>query len=459
MEPDLEQQPTSHTEQQLRPEQEHIFGQIVVDEGNIVVVASTGFGKTRVAFAAVEAALCRHPRRVVVFLCPTVPLANQQRDYWDRCCGMGGERTSLVVAGSGGASFGRAHVTFATPAKFVAHLVADTQGLAALGLLVIDECHHAYRASGSSSTSSSRHPYTEVAEVYRTCVPHRRPKILGLTASPGATHTDVVELARVLQARFVSAGLGEVAATKCITAGSTSGVLLAERLRYLEGVAIQLQRELAEDDGNQVAQVIGLAALWRAVGCGELLRKACTDMPEAQPLLELDRQIEAGATVGHWLTPPARLLASPSDEPGGSYGPVLHTVVRQLMASLMGYGPGEFRAIVFTQTQLAARAASALLNCSSAEHGLKCGTLLGQGGAAGMTMARQREMLARFRAGDEINVLFATSIAEEGLDIQQCGLVIRTEPPRSIIQNIQGRGRARQLGATYAVVVLDEVRD
>lgn len=33
--------------------------------------------------------------------------------------------------------------------------------------------------------------------------------------------------------------------------------------------------------------------------------------------------------------------------------------------------------------------------------------------------------------------------------------VIRTEPPRTIIQNIQGRGRARLLNATYAVIVLD----
>jgi endoribonuclease Dicer len=53
-----------------------------------------------------------------------------------------------------------------------------------------------------------------------------------------------------------------------------------------------------------------------------------------------------------------------------------------------------------------------------------------------MTMARQRAALQRFRSG-EVNVLFATSIAEEGLDIQRCGLVIRTEPPRSIISNIQ----------------------
>eukprot|EP01049_Picozoa_sp_SAG25_P014927 SAG25_NODE_2829_length_1366_cov_1.115233_1_plen_259_part_00 len=83
------------------------------------------------------------------------------------------------------------------------------------------------------------------------------------------------------------------------------------------------------------------------------------------------------------------------------------------------------------------------------------GLLLGQGGGVGMTMARQRAALDRFRSG-EVNVLLATSVAEEGLDIQQCGLVIRTEPPLTIIQNIQGRGRAQQLDASYVVVVLSD---
>ena len=68
--------------------------------------------------------------------------------------------------------------------------------------------------------------------------------------------------------------------------------------------------------------------------------------------------------------------------------------------------------------------------------------------------------MGSFRKGD-FNILVATSVAEAGLDIQKCNLVIRTEPPSTVIQNIQGRGRARYPGARYIVICIDstEVED
>ena len=51
--------PTMDTEP-LRPNQRKLLDAAVADDGNFVIVASTGFGKTRVAFAVVAAALERH---------------------------------------------------------------------------------------------------------------------------------------------------------------------------------------------------------------------------------------------------------------------------------------------------------------------------------------------------------------------------------------------------------------
>jgi hypothetical protein len=119
--------------------------------------------------------------------------------------------------------------------------------------------------------------------------------------------------------------------------------------------------------------------------------------------------------------------------------------------------PADFRAIIFVGTQMAARAAVAHLSiraaagwrgrneaCGSGLSWVRPGMLLGQNA---MKKARQCEALEQFRRGD-INVLMATSIAEEGLDIQRCGIVIRTEPPRYECANLPGYEYAPSPGRT-----------
>lgn len=47
------------------------------------------------------------------------------------------------------------------------------------------------------------------------------------------------------------------------------------------------------------------------------------------------------------------------------------------------------------------------------------------------------------------NCIFATSVAEEGLDIPDCNLIIRFDLCKTMIQYIQSRGRARQANSVY----------
>ena len=58
------------------------------------------------------------------------------------------------------------------------------------------------------------------------------------------------------------------------------------------------------------------------------------------------------------------------------------------------------------------------------------------------------ETLSNFRLG-ELNLIVSTSVAEEGIDIQACGNVIRFDPPPNMVSWAQSRGRARRKKSTY----------
>jgi endoribonuclease Dicer len=64
----------------------------------------------------------------------------------------------------------------------------------------------------------------------------------------------------------------------------------------------------------------------------------------------------------------------------------------------------------------------------------------------------QQMILSKFR-GLEINLLIATSVAEEGLDIPACGAVIRFDAPANLRSWIQSQGRARRQRSTYSILI------
>lgn len=79
---------------------------------------------------------------------------------------------------------------------------------------------------------------------------------------------------------------------------------------------------------------------------------------------------------------------------------------------------------------------------------LLIGNRAGEAGDLKVSFRKQLGTLNKFRKG-EVNCLIATSVAEEGLDIPDCNLVIRFDLYETLIQYIQSRGRARQLQSQY----------
>ncbi|XP_053352532.1 interferon-induced helicase C domain-containing protein 1 [Clarias gariepinus] len=116
----------------------------------------------------------------------------------------------------------------------------------------------------------------------------------------------------------------------------------------------------------------------------------------------------------------------------------------------------EARGIIFTKTRLSAIALSQWIqeNPKFEDVGVKASYLIGGGDQSvvkPMTAAEQREVLNKFREG-EINLLIATTVAEEGLDIKECNFVFRYGLVTNEIAMIQARGRGRAEDSSYTVV-------
>ncbi|XP_066201744.1 interferon-induced helicase C domain-containing protein 1 [Saccopteryx leptura] len=117
---------------------------------------------------------------------------------------------------------------------------------------------------------------------------------------------------------------------------------------------------------------------------------------------------------------------------------------------------GTARGIIFTKTRQSAYALSQWIieNEKFGEVGVKAHHLIGAGHSSEfkpMTQNEQKEVISKFRTG-KINLLIATTVAEEGLDIKECNTIIRYGLVTNEIAMVQARGRARADESTYVLV-------
>ncbi|XP_078526859.1 interferon-induced helicase C domain-containing protein 1 [Lissotriton helveticus] len=116
----------------------------------------------------------------------------------------------------------------------------------------------------------------------------------------------------------------------------------------------------------------------------------------------------------------------------------------------------EARGIIFTKTR---QSTFALLqwiteNKKFGEVGVKADYIIGAGSTSEfkpMTQNEQKEVIHKFSVG-KVNLLVATNVAEEGLDIKECNIVIRYETVTNEIAMVQARGRARADDSIYVLV-------
>ncbi|XP_022094377.1 probable ATP-dependent RNA helicase DDX58 [Acanthaster planci] len=147
------------------------------------------------------------------------------------------------------------------------------------------------------------------------------------------------------------------------------------------------------------------------------------------------------------------LLQSMKDKEANK-NPLLDCLSKTLIEALSGQD--QSRGILFCRTRAATEALLAWIEETPELKFLKPGRLIGCGGT-GMTQKQQTELLSLFRDGNH-QLIVATSVAEEGLDIQQCNVVIRYNYISNDIGRVQAQGRNRAKGGKFYLIVSEELK-
>jgi ERCC4-related helicase len=451
-------------------------------EANTLAVLPTALGKTVIAELVAAELLHRYPGCRILFMAPTKPLALQHRESVLKHLKLREDEVAVVTGEtairSGVWSNSRVRFVTATPQTVWNDYRRGLVRLEEFALLVFDECHR----------SRSRYAYTRLAEEYIRICPY--PLILALTASPGSEEDKVVEVIKNLwieQVVWMSEEDEEVSKyIPGIKVGWVRVKLPAEYemirdeiKRMIESVISRLResgllRMPIEAVNRKV--LVGLMNRLRAETDSGVkgpnihymtLLSAALSLYHAQELIESQHVY----SLKHYLEEISRselrshkIIASTPDFRNlvriVSQCTADHSKVDALASTLEAHfaEKPDDRALVFANI----RATAEVLVDRLRNRGYRAALFIGRAeGKHGPRMSQEEQMrtLKAFKEG-VYNVLVATSVGEEGLDIPECGLVVFYEPAVSGIRYIQRRGRTgRKLPGKAVILVTDKTVD
>ncbi|GKT45594.1 dicer-like protein 1 [Colletotrichum spaethianum] len=437
---------------------------------NTIVVLDTGSGKTLIA-----ALLLRHflekeiedratgqPKRIAFFLVDKVSLVFQQHAVLDcnlehpvaRFCG---DMVDEMWSGEFWAQqFEDNMVIVCTAAILQKCLTHSYIRMEQINLLIFDEAHH----------TKKNHPYARIIKDFYIKEPDqkKRPRILGMTASPVDAQTDIkiaiAQLECLLHSEIATVSeesLSRKSHVRKITEMEIHysrlpmpyETELYRKISALVGRNQHLSKELSfakaatSSLGSWVAD-----RFWQLFLTDETILRLAhrTDMTYSG-LNCNDRETMAIQKLRDVIRTHEFKPASPTLDQ------VSIKVLRLWEELKLRFTrEPEYRCIVFVEMRLTAALLADLFKQEGIKiPGLTPAVLVGSQtdtGLANMSFKQQTLTIHRFRHA-EVNCLFATQVAEEGLDIPDCNLVMRFDLYKSVIQYIQSKGRARRQDSEY----------
>ena len=454
-----------------RTYQEEIFK--ITQDKNTLVVLPTGTGKTLIAIMTAIHKFKQKPLEKILILAPTRPLIEQHfKDFKDKLPEDWSDSqlfTGKTPADQRKKIWQTAEFIFSTPQCISNDLKKGLYDLKDVSLLVVDEAHRCLK----------NYAYNFVAQKYKFQKGEHH--ILALTASPGGDKKTINQICENLNIEAVEIRTRESADVKPYLQELEFEKIFvdfpAEFLQIkllLDGIynqkaqelrnrkllfgptnkitLLKLQTKLAAElrrsrDGNKM-QGISICAQALKIAHGvelietqtanslieymkDLYKKAAEKQSKGVQILTKDPKFQRAFTLATTLRdehPKVEKLKDIIDE--------------QLQQNKNA------KIIVFAQFR---ETLNKIYDELSKIQNSKPGIFVGQaqkknskGKVTGLKQKEQKQMIQDFRDG-KVNILLATSIAEEGLDIPEVSEVIFYEPIPSAIRSIQRRGRTARL--------------
>ncbi len=444
-----------------------------------LIVVPTGLGKTVIALMVL---LARMDKGRILFLAPTKPLVEQHAVFLQHVL-KDREMVTMMTGESPPekriASWGQSRIVVSTPQVIENDLLSRRIDLKDVSLVIFDEAH---RAVGG-------YAYVYIADRY-----HREadsPLVLGITASPGSQGEKIAEICTNLHiekiltrtendpdvAPFVHEREIEwvklTVPKELLLIRSAIEELLVRRIDDLNLLGIIPARI---DAKSSKKELIGLQAALMSSAKTKANKSTFAAISLMAEILKLHHGIELAETQGpDALARYFQRLEGEALSRSGSKASrrimqdpgfrqvleALHNLkvdhpkpaaVERILQEQIAAKP-ESRIMVFTNYR---DTATSLLKFLKDNSDIRAVRFVGQSSREndeGLSQKKQAEILQKFRAGD-FNVLIATSVGEEGIDIPATDLVVFYEPVPSEIRSIQRKGRTGRARAGRVVVLM-----
>jgi ERCC4-related helicase len=455
-------------------------------EKDCLVVLPTGTGKTLIAIMATIDRFKKFPLEKILILAPTRPLIEQHFESFKKTLPEGWADMQLFTGKTPATQrkkiWQTAEFIFSTPQCIANDIEKGIYRLDEVSLLIVDECHRCLK----------NYAYNKVAQKYKE--QSTNPRVLALTASPGSDKETITQVCdnlgiqaveiRTRESEDVKPYLQELEFEKIdvdFPPEFTEIKILLEEIynkkiselkhrKVLFGppnktVLLKTQGRLMAKRKKNFNDMLAVSACATAIKISHAITLLETQTLSSfiSYLKDLFKQAAEQKSKGvqKLVKDPAFAKAYLLATSILREHPKIHKL-KEVVEAQFKKEP-KSKIIIFAQFRETVRTISEELNKIQ---NIRADNFVGQaikdhgkGKTTGLKQKEQKEMIEKFKAG-EINVLVATSIAEEGLDIPEVNEVIFYEPIPSAIRSIQRRGRTARLSkGTLKILVTKKTQD